>query len=886
MNELKLAIWNANGLAQHKLEVQNFLIDFNIDIMLVSETHFTNSSYLKFKGYHLYNTNRPDGKAYGGTAIIIKKRIKHYELEKYREEHIQATSICLEEWTGKCTISAVYCPPKHPIKTQEFANYFKTLGDKFIAGGDYNAKHTQWGSRLITPKGKQLWDCIQREKLDHISSGHPTYWPTDRKKIPDLVDFCVSRGIARHHVRADTCYDLSSDHSPILITLCKKVLRSHLPRTLTNQHTNWAQFTSTIARKCSLSISLKTNDEIEEAVKNVTDMLKEAATDATPNFLPKVKTRKPSENIQQLLMTKRAIRRQWQLHRSPALKAKLNKAIKNLKKALLQESDEGFQNYLDGLTATESTDYSLWKATRKLKRPTLSYSPIRHPDGNWARSDADKAIVFAEYLSKVFTPNEQMETSELPSDVEKTPENQSIKFKWSSVRKTIKENISPKKAPGHDFITGKILKELPEKCIKLITYIFNAIIKTGYFPETWKISQIIMIPKPGKDVTKVNSYRPISLLPTLSKLFEKMLLKKLKPIMHEKRIIPDHQFGFREEHGTVEQVHRVVSEIRNSLEQKKYCSAAFIDIAQAFDKVWHKGLLHKVRNLLPARFYAIIENYLVDRKFFIKYNSAFSNLYEIHAGVPQGSVLGPVLYLLYTADLPTSNYVKVSTFADDTAVLASHHDPTIASRYLQKHLNEIESWLSKWRIKANELKSGHITFTLRKLTCPPVKLNNITLPQHQTVKYLGLHLDRRLTWKQHIETKRKQIKLKCAQMNWLIGTYSKLSLDCKVLLYKMILKPIWTYGIQLWGSACTSNIIKLERMQSKILRMIVNAPWYVRNTNIHRDLQIETVADTIKEYSKKYQLKLEQHPNALAREILKRPRYRRLQKKDPLDLAK
>ena len=219
--------------------------------------------------------------------------------------------------------------------------------------------------------------------------------------------------------------------------------------------------------------------------------------------------------------------------------------------------------------------------------------------------------------------------------------------------------------------------------------------KTSHFPETWKISQIIIIPKPGKDVTKVDSYRSISLLPILSKLFEKMLLQKLKPILHEKKIIPDHQFGFRESHGTVEQVHRVVSEIRNSLEQKLYCSAAFLDITQAFDKVWHEGLIYKIRTLLPTSFYAIIKNYLLNRKFLVKYNSASTSLHEIYAGVPQGSVLGPVLYLIFTADLPTSNYVKLSTFADDTAILAIHQNPTIASRNLQEHLDKIEAWLTK-----------------------------------------------------------------------------------------------------------------------------------------------------------------------------------------------
>jgi hypothetical protein len=139
-----------------------------------------------------------------------------------------------------------------------------------------------------------------------------------------------------------------------------------------------------------------------------------------------------------------------------------------------------------------------------------------------------------------------------------------------------------KKAPGYDLITGRILKELPEVGLRAITLIFNSVMRTGYFPAQWKVSQIITILKPGKSVT---SYRPISLLPILSKLFEKIFLTRLQPLLHAQRAIPDHQFCFRQKHATIEQVHRVTNVITEALESHKYCTAAFLDISQAFDKV-------------------------------------------------------------------------------------------------------------------------------------------------------------------------------------------------------------------------------------------------------------------------------------------------------------
>jgi hypothetical protein len=163
----------------------------------------------------------------------------------------------------------------------------------------------------------------------------------------------------------------------------------------------------------------------------------------------------------------------------------------------------------------------------------------------------------------------------------------------------------------------------------------------------------------------------------------------------------------------------------------------------------------------------------------------------------------------------TRNYI--SNLADDTAVIATDNDPAIASSKLQTSLLTIQNWLAKWRMKANGSKSTHITFTTRRGTCPPVHINNVQPPQTEDVKYLGLHLDRRLPGREHIFTKRRQLGIALTKMYWLLGHKSKLSTDNKLLICKIILKPIWAYGIQLWGTSSTSNIEILECFQSKAL---------------------------------------------------------------------
>jgi hypothetical protein len=162
-------------------------------------------------------------------------------------------------------------------------------------------------------------------------------------------------------------------------------------------------------------------------------------------------------------------------------------------------------------------------------------------------------------------------------------------------------------------------------------------------------------------------------------------------MVENNRLIPNHQLGFRQRHSTTEQTHRIVQRINEALENKQYCSAAFLDVSQAFDKVRHTGLLYKLRPPLPLNYFLILKSYLHSRHFFVKVETEYTELSSVNVGVPQGSVLGLLLYLLYTADLPTSPGSTTATFADDTAVVAMDSDPVIASQKLQIDLLAIQS---------------------------------------------------------------------------------------------------------------------------------------------------------------------------------------------------
>lgn len=874
INYLKICHWNANGISQHKLELQHFLAKHEIDLMLVSETHLTDKHNFRINGYEVYDTKHPLGRSRGGTAIIIKNRICHYVLNEYSTEEIQATSVCVDLDKESLVIASIYCPPNNYISADIYKTFFAALGQRFIVAGDFNAKHTYWGSRLTTPRGRQLMNVIQENHYDVASCGHPTYWPTDRRKIPDILDFAVTGKINREMIEAKPLSELSSDHSPVLLHYWADQKPYPTINFLTNTFTNWLKFKMYISSHIDLTSTLETAKDINMAMENFNQLLINAAISASPKQNSKhTRHTITSAEIEKLLTEKRRLRRIWQTNRSPDAKYNFNQAKNKLQSLLQKNKMDYLQNYLKQLSSHSDTNYSLWKATKYLKRPQQPYPPIRLPNGDWARSDEEKAKAFADHLEGVFTPNPGL--SVVQTDVAIQPERK-FKIKKPLVKFIITHQTQLKKAPGYDQITGEMLKKLPECAFGRLAQIFNSIYELGCIPECWKLSSIRMIPKPGKDPTKVSSYRPISLLPIISKVFENAIIEKIKPKL--RNIIPNHQFGFRAEHGTTEQVHRVATEIRSAHEEKKYCSAVFLDVAQAFDKVWHEGLLYKINIKLPE-IYQLMKSYLSNRRYYVKHNTSKSVEKNVLAGVPQGSVLGPTLYLIFTFDLPTSSQIMTSTFADDTAIVCTHKNPQTASETLQRHINDIEIWLKKWRIKVNEEKSTHVTFTLNKLTCPPVTMNGIQIPQANEAKYLGVHLDRRLTWRKHIEMKRGHIKLKVDKMHWLMGKYSTLDLEYKLLLYNTVIKPIWSYGCQLWQSTSNSNIDIIQRIQSKILRMITGAPWFVKNKNIHKDLSILTVKDELLKMRINYAGKLSSHPNMLARNLKDIPLSSRLKKK-------
>jgi len=278
---LRVVLWNENGLSNHKLELQTFLTMYKIDIALVSETHFTYRSAFTIPHYTVYRNIYADDTAHGGPAVIIRSSIRNHEPPHHQSAKIQATTVQLEAHPWPMTISAIYCPPRHTIPTEDYTMLFRSLGARFLIGGDWNAKHTAWGARLTTPKGRNLLHAITGHNCHYLSTGEPTYWPMDLTKLPDLLDFIGTQRVPANYIQLESTFELSSDHTPVIATLsATTILKPPTPK-LTTSHTNWDMFQAYINERNNLHLFIKKPTELDDAT-HFTTLIHVAAWHSTP----------------------------------------------------------------------------------------------------------------------------------------------------------------------------------------------------------------------------------------------------------------------------------------------------------------------------------------------------------------------------------------------------------------------------------------------------------------------------------------------------------------------------------------------------------------------------------------------------------------------------
>lgn len=652
------------------------------------------------------------------------------------------------------------------------------------------------------------------------------------------------------HTTSDfKCTPMSSDH--VAITFSIHSLEPHEIQYENASHNyklaDWNMYRGIIHYHAQFYDidNIHTTADIDMMIDKSTKLLNHAKNRAVPKTTKNKFKLILTDEIRQQIIIKNSLRREWQRSRNLNTKRLLNFIENEIKILVNNLRNDSWEEKLSDITPSNQ---AVWETSRKLKN-SKSYMPPLVNEEKIIITAQEKAEIIGEVFYRnhinpmnendpVFAQQVEGTNQNFTEEIHPTCNEYTDEIEVRSIIKRLKN----RKAPGLDEISNNLIKKLPSRGIKMLVTIFNGCLKLSYFPACWKLAKVVAIHKPGKDASKPESYRPISLLCTLSKILERIILIRFQRHLDENEILPDEQNGFRANRSTTRQLDKLIKTAKAALNQKQSMGIVMLDVEKAFDRVWHEGLIYKLISLgFPAYIVKIIREFLSNRTFRVHVNGFSSAIHEIKAGVPQGAVLSPTLYNTYTYDIPKNAKTTTSLFADDTAIYASSALLKDVIKPIKEHAQQIQDYMTKWKIKINEDKTQAIYITRRRTKEIPkrkLKIFNKNIAWTNEAKYLGVMIDKKVTLKQHIDYVIKKTNVAINTLYPLINRKSKLCLQNKLLIYKVAIRPIFTYACPAFTEIAKTHIKRLQVQQNKVLKMILDTSRYERTDAIHEMAQV------------------------------------------------
>ena len=371
------------------------------------------------------------------------------------------------------------------------------------------------------------------------------------------------------------------------------------------------------------------------------------------------------------------------------------------------------------------------------------------------KSHFDRTNKFVEAHSHHFTPLDSIHDSTTDTD----DDSDSVAdVDPDTLIHIVRTELKNGKAPGIDNVYSIILKKaIGTGFYKLLARASTISLKLGFIPDIWKVAVLCMLIKPDKLPLQTISYRPISLLSAIMKLFERVIEKRLRKHLEDNGFFSKYQSGFRKSKSTNDHLFRLSQTIMESFNRGEHVIATFLDVEKAFDNVWHNGLRYKIYQLgLPTKLCRWLSDFLVGTVIQVKIEGFLSPKVYPKAGVPQGSNLSPLLFLIYVNDMPnpTHHQTNKSQFADDAGQWAVSKNINLAAEYSQRDLDKLARWCAKWRIKLNPEKTKVIIFSKSQFAIraePALSIYGDLLSYHPQIKFLGITFDNRMTFTKHFE---------------------------------------------------------------------------------------------------------------------------------------
>jgi hypothetical protein len=425
----------------------------------------------------------------------------------------------------------------------------------------------------------------------------------------------------------------------------------------------------------------------------------------------------------------------------------------------------------------------------------------------------------------------------------------------------IVSGLGNKQSFGFDGIPINIMKSTAQVIAEPISAIINSSMDTGIFPDSLKIAKVCPVFKDG-DKSVFQNYRPISVLPSFSKVFEKVIFNRLLRYLDSRNILCNSQYGFRKNHSTFMSLIDMYDRISLAVDKSEFSIGIFIDLSKAFDTLDHCILLRKLEHY-GIRGLALdwFKSYLCNRTQCVALNGVTSSFKNITYGVPQGSILGPLLFILYVNDIVNcSDLLRFILFADDTNLFFSCIDIKELFATVNMELAKVSDWFRANKLSLNTKKTNFILFgnkhlpNVYKTLC--ISIDGYKLEQVAHTKFLGVYVDEKLTWKKHID----YIAMKISRGLGMLGRVRNiLPLNALLMLYHTMIYPYLTYCNLVWGSASASLLTKLVSLQNRAVRLITRSSFRSSCNPLYARLHLLKLCDITKFQTAQFMYKMKSH---------------------------
>ena len=799
-------------------------LNSKFSLIVLTETWFDNVDDWKgLNGYNAYHSIR-SGRRGGGVTILVQSKLKSIFLSDFtfNLDEVEVCSIEVRFENIITRIVGIYRPPNQSVDS-----FNSTIIDRILNSGLFRCRTFLVGDFNIDIGNMNL-PCVS----DFVSIMRQNHF-IPKISLPTRITES-SHTIIDHVWVNELVYSLNgvfpvdiSDHYPVIIIFPKlkhKIKASYPVSFRIHSDENYEKFEDSILELCNnfneyniFNVSVRCQIFCNKLFK-----IYDEAFPIKTKHISQSKLKNPWITDSLLLSIKRRHKLYAQTRVNPNL-IPFYKKYRNIMTNLIRKAKK---TYHENLFISHSNDgKKTWKCiTEVLKGRRVNNNEFTINDNGLLLSDP---ISVSNSFNSHFTNSSHIfRDTNFSSDIDPLQFVNSIPdsfvFRYTNPNEVcIAASTFQNKSTHLMNIPNFIYKSIIGLISPTITGLFNSCFEESSFPNILKVSRVIPLFKKG-DKKDMSNYRPISTLNFISKLFEKLLYNRLYSFLEEKSILSSSQYGFRKNISTSDALLDLTCNIHQSFNEKKYLLAVFLDVKKAFDSVDHSLLIRKMSMLgIRGNSLNLFKSYLNDRHQYTVINSAKSSMNKIEIGVPQGSVLGPLLFLIFINDLVNSSRkLKFILFADDTTIFLSHNNLDVLFNTMNQELENVHKWFSSNRLLLNLDKTNSILFSTKDIIHNhSLTIDNCVISEIDFVKFLGIFIDNKLLFTTHI----KFIEDKISKS---FGVLRKISsfLPSEVLkkIYYAIIHPFILYGLEIWGSASQSNLNKLRSIQRRSLKLFTS----------------------------------------------------------------